>query len=116
LSTFRPDTLPQLTAFLRDLDARDGNHAFLGLHQRLERVVAAAQHAADERRLERHHGVPRHRHRVRLSAVRRRNQHHGAGLQQAVHFAKAQCFHNRFDPTRRTRVRVEFQVRRWISG
>ena len=70
--------------FLRQIRGRDVDHAFATAHQHFERMVSRTDHAPDQRRLEVHHRVPRHRHDIRAPASSRRNQYDHAGLDQPV--------------------------------
>ena len=68
----------------RQFGGGDVEHAFAGLQQCAETVVAAADHAAHQRRVELHHGVPGLCHDVVAAALRGGQQQHGAGFQQAI--------------------------------
>ena len=68
----------------RQLGRRDVDHAFPGRLQHAEAVVAVADHAAHQRRLEFHHRVPGHGHDVRTAFCGGREQHHRTRLEQAI--------------------------------
>ncbi len=82
------DSAPRRVAAFRhrlgELHRRDADHAFPGLRERLEAVVAVADHATHQRRLEVDHRVPRLRHHVGAPPVAGREEHDGSGLEQAI--------------------------------
>lgn len=63
---------------------RDVEHALPRRLQGIEAEISTADDAAHQRRLELHHGVPRHRHHVGTAFVRRGQQHNRSGLKKAV--------------------------------
>ena len=77
----------------RQFHGRHGDDAFLRFAQRREAVIAVAHHAGDQRRLEFHHRLPRHRHDVGPALVRRGQQHDRPGFEQPVDLGEGEGAH-----------------------
>jgi len=87
-----PRSVPATNDLLGTVHGRDVDHALFGCPQDVEGVVASADHATDEWRLEFHHRVPRQRHDVRPRAVGCAQQDDWAGFEQAVDMGQRKDF------------------------
>ena len=84
LSTFRPEMFPQPTTSFASSTVGMLIDALFGRFQDAEGVVPLADDAADQRRLELQHRVPRHGHDVRPALSGGRDQHNRPRFEQAV--------------------------------